>query len=147
VATLSIRGGADLAEPFNISAGNGEVPEGSVMVIDEQNPGKLKLSDSPYDSHVAGVVSGANGVNPGIQMHQQGLIEGGKNVALTGRVYVRADDSNGAIRPGDMLTTSNLPGRAMKITDHERAFGAILGKAMTALDKGQGMVLVLVTLQ
>ena len=147
VATLSIRGGADLAEPFNISAGNGEVPDGSVMVIDEQNPGKLRLSDSSYDSHVAGVVSGANGVSPGIQMHQQGLIEGGKNVALTGRVYVRADASNGAIRPGDMLTTSNLPGRAMKLTDHARAFGAILGKAMTGLDKGQGIVLVLVTLQ
>ena len=93
-ATLTIRGGADLAEPFNITSGNGEVPQGAVVVIDEQNPGHLKLSDSPYDTRVAGVVSGANGVNPGIQMHQQGLIEGGKNVALTGRVYVQADASN-----------------------------------------------------
>ena len=146
-ATLTIRGGADLAEPFNITSGNGEVPQGAVVVIDEQNPGHLKLSDSPYDTRVAGVVSGANGVNPGIQMHQQGLIEGGKNVALTGRVYVQADASTAAIRPGDMLTTSSIPGYAMKVSDHARAAGAILGKAMTGLSEGKGMVLVLVTLQ
>ncbi len=45
------------------------------------------------------------------------------------------------------LTTSSTPGRAMKVTDHVRAQGAILGKAMTGLSAGQGMVLVLVTLQ
>jgi len=147
VGTLTIRGGADLAEPFNISSSQGEVSEGAVVVIDEQNPGHLKLSDSAYDVRVAGVVSGANGINPGIQMHQQGILEGGKNVALTGRVYVQADASNGAIRPGDMLTTSSTPGHAMKVRDHARAAGAILGKAMTGLSDGKGMVLVLVTLQ
>jgi len=147
VATLTIRGGADLAEPFNITTGNNEVSQGAVVVIDDQNPGHLKLSDRPYDTRVAGVVSGANGINPGIQMHQQGLMEGGKNVALSGRVYVQADASNGAIRPGDLLTTSSTPGRAMRVRDHLRAQGAILGKAMTPLSAGQGMVLVLVTLQ
>jgi hypothetical protein len=80
-------------------------------------------------------------------MHQQGLLEGGRNVALTGRVYVQADTSNGAIKPGDLLTTSSTPGRAMRVTDHAKAAGAILGKAMTGLSQGQGMVLVLVTLQ
>ena len=147
VATLTIRGGADLAEPFNITSGSGDAPAGAVVVIDEQNPGHLKLSDQPYDTHVAGVVSGANGVHPGIQMHQQGLIEGGKNVALTGRVYVQADASTGAIRPGDMLTTSSCPGFAMKASDHTKSVGAILGKAMTGLREGKGLVLVLVTLQ
>jgi hypothetical protein len=118
-----------------------------VVVIDDQNPGHLKLSDRTYDTRVAGVVSGANGINPGIQMQQQGLLEGGQNVALTGRVYVQADTSNGAIVPGDMLTTSREPGYAMKVTDHARAAGAILGKAMGGLSEGKGMVLVLVTLQ
>jgi hypothetical protein len=147
VGTLTIRGGADLAEPFNISTSQSQVSEGAVVVIDEQNPGHLKLSDTAYDTHVAGIISGANGVNPGIQMHQQGVLEGGRNVALTGRVYVQADTSNGAIRPGDMLTTSSIAGHAMKVTDHGRAVGAILGKAMTGLSQGNGMVLVLVTLQ
>jgi len=147
VTTLTITGGSDLAEPFNITTGEGDVPQGAVVVIDEANPGQLKLTDQPYDSRVAGVVSGANGIHPGIQMHQQGLLEGGKNVALTGRVYVQADASNGAIKPGDMLTTSSSPGFAMKATDHARAQGAILGKAMTSLSQGKGIVLVLVTLQ
>jgi len=145
--TLTIRGGSDLAEPFKITSGKDEVPQGSVVVIDEENPGHLKVSRQPYDTRVAGVLSGANGINPGIQMQQQGLVEGGRNVALTGRVYVQADASNGAIKPGDLLTTSTAPGRAMKVTDHLRAQGAILGKAMTGLSQGNGMVLVLVTLQ
>jgi hypothetical protein len=146
-SSITIEGGADLAEPFKITSGKDEVPQGAVVVIDEQNPGHLKMSDQDYDTHVAGVVSGANGVNPGIQMQQQGVLDGGKNVALTGRVYVQADTSNGAIKPGDLLTTSSLPGHAMKVTDHARAAGAILGKAMTGLSEGKGLVLVLVTLQ
>jgi hypothetical protein len=35
----------------------------------------------------------------------------------------------------------------MKAGDHERASGAIIGKAMTSLAKGKGLVLVLVSLQ
>src|SRR5208282_6757795 len=102
----------------------------------EENPGQLKLASQPYDTRVAGVVSGAKGIHPGIQMQQQGLLEGGRNVALTGRVYVQADTSNGTIKPGDLLTTSSTPGRAMKVTDHARAAGAIIGKAMSALQGG-----------
>jgi hypothetical protein len=80
-------------------------------------------------------------------MQQQGLMEGDRNVALSGRVYVLADSANGAIQPGDLLTTSATPGYAMKVTNHSKAEGAILGKAMTSLAGGKGMVLVLVTLQ
>jgi hypothetical protein len=146
-SSITIEGGADLAEPFQITKTGQPITEGEVVVIDDANPGQLKLTDQPYDARVAGVVSGANGIHPGIQMQQQGLLEGGKNVALTGRVYVQADTSNGPIFPGDQLTTSRTPGRAMRVTDHARAQGAILGKAMTGLKSGHGLVLVLVTLQ
>jgi len=145
VRSLTITGGADLAEPFAMT--EGQLPKGSVVVIDPAHPGKLKLSERTYDKRVAGVVSGANGINPGISLKQEGAMEGGQNVALTGRVYVQADASNGAIEPGDLLMTSDTPGHAMKVTDHTRAQGAILGKAMSALNDGEGLVLVLVTLQ
>jgi hypothetical protein len=105
------------------------------------------MSETSYDTRVAGIVSGANGVNPGIALHQDGVLDGGQNVALSGRVYVLADATKGAIAPGDLLTTSSTPGHAMKVTDHSRAQGAILGKAMTGLATGKGMVLTLVTLQ
>jgi hypothetical protein len=148
-SSITIEGGADVAEPFKISSADQSesIPAGAVVVIDAQHPGQLRMSSKPYDTHVAGVVSGANGINPGIQMQQQGLLEGGRNVALTGRVYALADTCNGAIEPGDLLTTSDQPGYAMKVIDHARAQGAILGKAMTGLSEGSGMILVLVTLQ
>jgi hypothetical protein len=62
-------------------------------------------------------------------------------------VYCWCDASGGAIEPGDMLTTSDTPGHAMKVTDYPRAQGAIIGKAMTSLEEGRGLVLVLVNLQ
>ena len=145
MAVLRITGGCDLAEPFQMS--HKDIPSGAVVVIDEEHPGQLKMSEGAYDNRVAGIVSGANGVKAGITLHQEGLIDGGKNVALTGRVYVQADASACAIKPGDLLTTSDTPGHAMKVTDHAKAQGAILGKAMTGLKEGRGMVLVLVTLQ
>ena len=134
-----------MAEPFEIS--REDVAKGSVVIIDSENEGKLKLSEHSYDQRVAGVVSGANGVNPGISLHQEGMLEGGQNVALSGRVYVLADAANGSIKPGDLLTTSDTPGHAMKVANHSKAQGAILGKAMSGLKEGRGPVLVLVTLQ
>src|SRR5256885_2074831 len=141
---LTIRGGADVAEPFAMPPA---IAKGSVVVIDDAHPGQLKLSAQAYDTRVAGIVSGANGINPGISLQQEGALEGGQNVALSGRVYVQADATFGAIKPGDLLTTSSTPGHAMKVTNHSIAQGAILGKAMSSLKEGKGMVLVLVTLQ
>lgn len=147
---LEITGGADLSEQFNVrsrDAGTHPAP-GMVVSIDPEHPGELIVSEGAYDRTVAGVVSGAGDVKPGMLMGQAGsAADGALPVALTGRVYVNADASYGAIEVGDLLTTSDTPGHAMKVTDYERARGAILGKAMTALDEGQGLVLVLVTLQ
>jgi hypothetical protein len=145
VGVLEIAGGADLAEPFAVDEEN--ILKGSVVIIDEEHPGALKRSTQAYDTRVAGIVSGANGINPAISLRQEGSLDRGENVALTGRVYVLADATEGAIKPGDLLTTSDTPGHAMKVADHSRAQGAILGKAMTGLKDGKGMVLVLVTLQ
>ncbi|MEZ4866099.1 MAG: hypothetical protein R3C14_32585 [Caldilineaceae bacterium] len=144
---LEISGGADIAEPFAV-ADSGTIEPGMVVAIDPANPGQLHLADKAYDHMVAGVISGAGGIQPGLILQQEGsIVAGGHPVALTGRVYVWADASNGAIQPGDMLTTSDTPGHAMKVTDHDQAQGAILGKAMTDLGEGTGLVLVLVTLQ
>jgi hypothetical protein len=144
-ATLEITGGADLAEPFHLS--RRDIPQGAVLVIDADRPGSLTLSEQAYDTRVAGIVSGANGIHPGISLRQEGSLEGDAQVALSGRVYVLADAGAAPIRPGDLLTTSATPGHAMRVTEHERARGAVLGKAMTGLAAGRGMVLVLVGLQ
>ncbi len=146
---LTIRGGADVAEPFPMSKTNAseDLEPGSVVVIDAEHPGKLKLSTEAYDTRVAGIISGAGGVKPGLRLHQEGVMEGDEHVALSGRVYVKANADHGPIRPGDLLTTSEKPGHASKVMDHAKSQGAILGKAMSSLDEGTGLVLVLVTLQ
>jgi hypothetical protein len=149
---LEITGGADLSEQFDVQtdeSGQGSAPvPGSVVCIDPNSPGGLRVSTQAYDRRVAGIISGAGGVRPGMLMGQKNSVADGEYpVALTGRVYVMADAGAGAIEPGDLLTTSSTPGHAMKVVDHDRANGAILGKAMTELDEGQGLVLVLVSLQ
>ena len=145
-SVLEITGGADLAEPFEISDA-APIPEGAVVVIDEQHPGRLRLSTEAYDKRVAGVVSGAGSLKPGLVLSQAGVTDSGVPVALSGRVFVLADAADGAIQPGDQLTTSATPGHARKVTDYELARGAVLGKAMSSLETGRGLVLVLVTLQ
>ncbi|OGU23497.1 MAG: hypothetical protein A2X85_00145 [Geobacteraceae bacterium GWF2_54_21] len=144
---VHVMGGADLAEPFNSVDAN-KLEPGMVVTIDAENPGQLVLAEAAYDKKVAGIVSGANGISAGMTMSQEGTpASGSVPVALTGRVYAWADASYGAITPGDLLTTSDTPGHAMKVTDHGRAQGAIIGKAMSKLSEGKGLVLVLVTLQ
>lgn len=145
VDELEILGGADIVEGFGSS--EGRLEPGTVVVIDPLHPGQLVAARSAYDSKVAGVVSGAGGVEPGLRLSQVGTLDGENEVALTGRVHVRCTSSNGPIRPGDLLTTSDLAGHAMKVTQVERAFGAVLGKAMSPLDEETGLVLALVNLQ
>ena len=119
-----------------------------VVSIDPESPGNLVVSNRAYDRKVAGIISGAGGVKPGMLMGQKGSkADGTRPVALTGRVFCRADASDFHIEPGDLVTTSVTPGHAMKVTDYAKTQGAILGKAMTKLEKGQGLVLVLVSLQ
>jgi len=140
---LEITGGSDLSEQFDI---HGDAKPGMVVSIDPNAEGKLVIAYQAYDRKVAGIISGANGVLPGMLMGQHGSAANGDHpVALTGRVYCFADESNGTIAAGDLLTTSDKPGHCMKVTDHRRAQGAILGKAMGKVNNG--MVLVLVSLQ
>jgi hypothetical protein len=120
---------------------------GTVVIIDSENPGQLKSSTKAYDRKVAGVISGAGGINHGIRMGQDGVMDGENLVAMTGRVYVKCTAENGAIQAGDLLTTAGTGGHAMRADDPDRSFGAVIGKAMTPLDTGTGLVLVLVNLQ
>ncbi len=155
VNVLRITGGADLAENFDVASKgthSNTIKEsarsGMVVSIDPHNPGKLAVTRKAYDRSVAGIISGAGGVQPGMMMGHEGTLADGKQpVALTGRVYAWVDATRGEVRPGDLLTTSATPGHAMKVRNNMRAQGAILGKAMTGLKQGKGLVLVLVTLQ
>ena len=149
---LEILGGADLSEKFDVVPGApadaAGIEPGTVVSIDPTTEGRLAVSREQYDHRVAGIVSGAGGVQPGMIMGQEGTVATGEHpVALTGRVYCKATAAGGPIRPGDLLTTSSIPGHAMRVGNPARAQGAILGKSMSSLESGEGLVLVLVGLQ
>jgi hypothetical protein len=151
-ATVRLNGGsgdvvlrnADCAEDFDI-AGEAAVEPGTVMVIDAD--GRLSACSRPYDRCVAGVVSGAGDLKPGIVLGRQPDIPGRRPIALTGRVWCRVEASSAPIETGDLLTTSCLPGFAMKAVEPTRAFGAVIGKALAPLAGGQSLIPVLVALQ
>ena len=144
---LEIKGGSDLAELFEITGEPSELSPGSLVSLDPGNAGKLQISNKAYDPHVAGVISGANGVKPGILMGQVGTLAHGEElVTISGRTYVKCNNSNGPIEIGDLLTSSNTQGEAMKATKKRKRIGAVIGKAMSPLDEEEGFVLVLVNL-
>jgi hypothetical protein len=135
--------GGDCAEQFQLSRDSAAEP-GVVMVMNET--GEVTPSSKAYDRRVVGVVSGAGDLNPGIILDRK---EGANRatIALLGKVYCKVDASVAPIRVGDLLTTSDRPGHAMKAQEEKRAFGAVIGKALRSLDQGCDLIPVLVTLQ
>jgi hypothetical protein len=147
---LRITGGCDLAEHVNVIAPNPkaefQVQAGMIVSIDPIGNRKFKLSDEAYDRRRIGIISGGNGVKPGLILEDENnpAVAGDQPIALSGQVWCHADASFGAIKPGDLLTTSSTPGHAMKVSDFDKARFAVLGQALTGLKEGRGWVQVLV---
>jgi hypothetical protein len=137
--------GGDCAEEFPVSGGV-PIDEGTVVVM--SGDGAVQVSDQRYDTRVAGVVAGAGERHPGIILgrHEDGA-HGYAPIALFGTVYCKVDATDVPIALGDPLTTSGTPGYAMKATEPQKAFGAVIGKAMKPIADSKGMIPVLVMLR
>ncbi|MBL8291043.1 MAG: hypothetical protein JNN08_04365 [Bryobacterales bacterium] len=135
---------ADCAEDFDVVDPDA-AEAGTVMVLDCD--GALRVSTEAYDRHVAGIISGAGDYKPGIVLDKQHSQTGRKPIALIGKVFCKVDANYGPIQVGDLLTTSPSAGHAMKASDAMRAMGAVVGKALRALDNGRATIPVLVALQ
>ncbi len=115
------------------------------MVINEE--GALQQSHQAYDKRVAGVISGAGDFKPGILLDKRQSQGNRMPIALLGKVYCKADAQYSAIDVGDLLTTSPTPGHAMKADHSSKAFGSVIGKALSPLQAGQGLIPILIALQ
>lgn len=135
---------ADCAEEFEVDDPLGLTP-GTVVSIGRE--ARLRMSSKPYDRQVAGVVAGAHDLRPGILLGRCASGSPHVPVALLGRVWCKADASGEAIEVGDLLTTAATPGHAMKASDPQRSFGAVIGKALDRLTEGRGLIRALVALQ
>jgi hypothetical protein len=141
---INLINAADCAEDFNVSE-IASLEPGTVMVLGEEEV--LQPSHQAYDKRVAGVISGAGNYKPGIILDKQTSAQRRLPVALLGKVFCKVDAQFGAIEVGDLLTTSSTQGHAMKANDPSKAFGSVIGKALRSLDKGQGLIPILIALQ
>lgn len=111
-AHAQLSNGTAIGIPFN-----GKVQNGDIITSD---PKGYKLSNSPYDSQVFGVVS----LNPAVYLKDQ-TAKNDIPVISQGEVIVRVTSQNGNISPGDFITSSNIPGIGEKAQDN----GFVLGQA------------------
>ncbi|TKB70727.1 MAG: hypothetical protein E8D52_01135 [Nitrospira sp.] len=137
--------GADFAEDFTIKDEVFAEP-GTVMALN--STGELVPCVDPYEKRVVGVVAGAGSHRTGIIMDKQEKSAVRRQpIALVGKVFCKVDASYGSIEVGDLLTSSATHGHAMKVSNPNRAFGSVLGKAMAPQGKGLGLIPILISLQ
>ncbi len=136
----------DYAEVFDLATREGVVP-GTVMSAVDDGVG-LAPSTESYDQKAVGVVAGAGAFTAGARI---GTRQDGTNdlpITLNGQVYVRVCLAGGPVKVGDLLVSSNRQGVAMRAADRERAFGAVVGKALEPyegeFEKIEGLVRMLV---
>jgi len=149
-ATGTISGGNVIAKYQDVAEwvpARNAMSAGTVVTLDPEHSNLVVASSRSYDTRVAGVVS----EKPGVILGEGG--QGKVMVATTGRVRVKVDATNGPIRVGDLLVTSDKEGIAMRSqpldlgdTPIHRP-GTLIGKALEPLEKGVGEILVLLSLQ
>ncbi|MFJ6756068.1 hypothetical protein ACIQNK_13740 [Streptomyces sp. NPDC091273] len=134
------------AEIFDAEA---EMAPGTVVVIGDN--GLLAPCSRECDTKVVGVVLDnehipENATASDAKGKQENEREGSCQVAIAmaGQISVLADPQYGEVSPGDLLTTSPTAGCAMLVKDRQRASGAIIGKALSSLDKETGLIRMLV---
>ncbi len=111
----------DLAEMYDVE---GPAEAGDVLVFNQAASARVEMSGGTrYDRRIAGVVS----TRPGLLLGWAAASQ--TQVALAGRVPTKISMTNGEIKIGDPLTTSEYPGYAMKATKP----GMILGYALEDL--------------
>jgi hypothetical protein len=136
-----ILAGADVAEQFDVVSDDGDVRPGSVVVLD--SVGRISTTVQPYDTRVAGIVSGAGDRAPALVLDREsdGVDSAAsaserQPLAVVGKAWCLADATGEPIRVGDLLTTARRAGHAMRATSRVESIGAVIGKALTPLERG-----------
>ena len=125
--------GSDLAEMYYTR--DDSMGPAMVVSIDDFTDAGVKQSDIAYDKNILGVIT----TQPGMILGSAMIPEGTRPiyVALSGRVPVKVTTENGKIRAGDYITSSSIPGVAMKAIKS----GPVIGQALSDFDgDGIGMV-------
>ena len=122
---------ADFAEWFPAKNDRANLKTGDLVSLDGSSLVSMvkKSPGTPYDPHVLGIVS----TKPGFIAGGGSVEDSHENdvmVALSGRVSLKISTEGGPVHIGDRLTSSSLPGIAMKATTS----GMTVGIALEAFD-------------
>lgn len=118
--------------PYSLAQEAADTPSGaavSVQINEQVSEGNIisasgngyNLSKIEYDSSIFGVVT----KNPAFVLENTGITNS-RSVATSGTVRVRVSTINGAIKKGDIITSSKIPGIGMKAIRN----GFVLGNAL-----------------
>lgn len=111
------------------------VEEGDIITFTAEG---YKKSSIAYDSHVYGVVTD----NPQVVLETTDA-QNAHAVISFGKVYAKVSNTNGNIQPGDLITTSKIPGVGQKAD----ASGYVLGTALESYSSDQpGIILVILNI-
>ena len=142
--------GAGNVSAFDISEyypASEPVEKGDLVVVDPNGVATVKRSNESYQQGLIGIVA----TDPALVIYETNITFGktaGNNfnplkpyIAIAGRVPTKVSGENGAIAPGDPLTSSPTPGVAMKASRS----GPIVGKALESYSsQGIGKIMVFV---
>ncbi len=124
---MTSAGAYDVAEDYPTR--DEDIEPGELVSIDTYEKGFVTRTKTAYDRNAIGVYS----EKPGLRLSQiDQEIDGARAIpiALMGRVPVKVSTENGVIKPGDPLTSSSIPGVAMKATKA----GQVIGQAMDSYE-------------
>jgi len=113
LSSTESNGGIGFATPIDIS----DIQDGDIVSISD---GSYRLSSGNYDSSMLGVAS----FDPALAVGSSTIKSA--TVISSGTALVRVSSLNGPIRRGDFLTSSSIPGIAVKAD----GFGYVLGTAL-----------------
>ncbi len=116
----------DIASSYNVS--DKEAVDGDVLV---SSPDGLVRANQSYDSRIFGVLT----LNPLVYFKQ--LTTTDKPISRNGTVTVNVTNFNGPIVEGDIVTSSEIVGKAMKASTS----GYVLGVALQSFDGTTGEII------
>ena len=144
----TVSGGADVAEFFQVEGAVSGYEPGDVLEISTSDDRKMVKSSGAYSTLVAGVYA----TRPGLLLTEEDAVnhslDNGVPMGVIGVLPTKVCLEGGAIKRGDLIVTSSIPGVAMKADPEKVKIGQVLGKALQDYSgTGVGKINVLVSVK
>ncbi|MFT3823077.1 MAG: hypothetical protein QM731_04120 [Chitinophagaceae bacterium] len=141
-------GGADIAEYFEVEGAKAQYEPGDVLVISSSSDRKVERSSAPYSTLVSGVYATKPGVMLTERNAEQDQLDDMVPMGIIGVIPTKVCMEGGAIKRGDLIVTSSVPGVAMKADLDKVKVGQVIGKALQDYNgTGTGKINVLVSIK